>query len=150
MKDLILPNIEIGLQKSLRTRADIKLACAVFVVTGRTTEEMQNNTVMAKSQIAFYASTPSYSTVMEMHGWSDLAARLNAMSREGRWTEMWQEISDDMLDEFAVVAPLEDLPHNLKERYDGLLDRVGFYFPFEPDDADKKAIWESAAKVFAI
>ncbi|MBZ0290687.1 MAG: TIGR03617 family F420-dependent LLM class oxidoreductase [Anaerolineae bacterium] len=150
LKDLILPNIEIGLEKSKRTRADIKLACAVFVVTGRTAEEMQNNAVMAKSQIAFYASTPSYSTVMEMHGWRDLAERLNHMSREGRWAEMWQEISDDMLNEFAVVAPLEDLPHKVRERYDGLLDRVAYYFPFEPEDADKKAIWNSAATVFAI
>lgn len=150
LKDLILPNIEIGLQKSLRSRADIQLTCAVFVVTGRTAEEMRNNAVMAKSQIAFYASTPSYKTVMEMHGWRDLAERLNSMSREGRWAEMWQEISDDMLDEFAVVAPLDDLPRKVKERYDGLLDRVGFYFPFEPDDADKKAIWENTARVFAI
>lgn len=148
LKELIIPNIEIGAQKANRTRQEVKLTCAIFVVTGRTAEETQNNAIMAKSQIAFYASTPSYSSVMEMHGWGDLAQRLNAMSREGRWAEMWQEISDDMLNEFAVVAPPEDLPHKVKERYAGLLDRVGFYFPFVPDGADKKLIWDSAAQVF--
>ncbi|MBI5671303.1 MAG: TIGR03617 family F420-dependent LLM class oxidoreductase [Chloroflexi bacterium] len=149
LKELIIPNIEIGAHKALRTRQDVKLTCAIFVVTGRNAEETQNNAIMAKSQIAFYASTPSYAGVMEMHGWGDLAQRLNAMSREGRWAEMWQEISDDMLNEFAVVAPPNDLPHKVKERYEGLLDRVGFYFPFVPDEADKKVIWDSAAKVFA-
>lgn len=149
LKELIIPNIEIGAQKAQRTRADVKLTCAIFVVTGRNAEEVQNNAVMAKSQIAFYASTPSYASVMEMHGWGDLAQRLNTMTREGRWAELWQEISDEMLNEFAVVAPPDELPQKLKERYEGLLDRVGFYFPFVPDEADKKVIWDSAAKVFA-
>jgi hypothetical protein len=117
-------------------------------VTGSSAEEMQNHAVMAKSQIAFYASTPSYAAVMELHGWGDLAQKLNAMSREGRWSEMWQEIGDDMLNVFAVVAPPDELPHKMKERYDGLLDRVGYYLPFVPEETDKKVIWDSAARAF--
>ncbi|MBC6937236.1 MAG: TIGR03617 family F420-dependent LLM class oxidoreductase [Chloroflexi bacterium] len=148
LKEVIIPAIESGLQKTGRARADIRLSCAIFVVTGSSAEEMQNHAVMAKSQIAFYASTPSYAAVMELHGWGDLAQKLNAMSREGRWSEMWQEISDDMLDEFAVVAPPDELPHKMKERYDGLLDRVGYYLPFVPEETDKKVIWDSAARVF--
>ncbi|GIL11559.1 MAG: LLM class F420-dependent oxidoreductase [Chloroflexota bacterium] len=148
LKEVIIPAIESGLQKAGRARADIRLSCAIFVVTGSSAEEMQNHAVMAKSQIAFYASTPSYAAVMELHGWGDLAQKLNAMSREGRWSEMWQEISDDMLDEFAVVAPPDELPHKMKERYDGLLDRVGYYLPFVPEETDKKVIWDSAARVF--
>lgn len=149
LKELIIPSIEQGAQKADRSRQDVRLTCAIFVVTGRDAEETRNNAIMAKSQIAFYASTPSYISVMEMHGWGDLAERLNTMTREGRWAEMWQEISDDMLNEFAVVAAPDELPYKVKERYEGLLDRVGFYFPFVPDEADKKVIWDSAAKVFA-
>jgi probable F420-dependent oxidoreductase len=149
LKELIIPNIEAGAQKAGRTRADVKLTCAVFVVTGRNEEEASNNAIMAKSQIAFYASTPSYASVMEMHGWQEVAARLNAMSREGRWAEMWQEISDEMLNEIAVVAPPDELPYKLKERYEGLLDRVGYYYPYIPDEEDKRLVWEYAAKVFS-
>jgi hypothetical protein len=109
---------------------------------------MQNAAIMAKSQIAFYASTLSYTAVLDMHGWADLTDRLNLMIREGRWAEMWQEISDDMLNAFAVVAPPDELPHKVRERYHGLLDRVGYYFPFLPDEDDKKIIWDSAAQVF--
>jgi probable F420-dependent oxidoreductase len=149
LRELIIPNIEAGAEKAGRSRADVKLTCAVFVVTGRNAEESQNNAIMAKSQIAFYASTPSYAKVMELHGWQEVATRLNAMSREGRWAEMWQEISDEMLNEIAVVAPPDELPYKLKERYTGLLDRVGYYFPFVPGDEDKRIIWEYAAKVFS-
>jgi probable F420-dependent oxidoreductase len=149
LKELIIPNVEAGGERVGRTRADVSLTCAIFVVTGNNEEEMRNNAIMAKSQIAFYASTPSYSSVMEMHGWGDLASRLNAMSREGRWAEMWTEISDDMLEQIAVVAPPDELPYKVKERYDGLLDRVGYYFPFVPGEEDKRLIWEHAAKAFS-
>jgi len=148
LNELVIPNIQAGAEKAGRTRADVKLTCAIFVVTGRNEEEMRNNAIMAKSQIAFYASTPSYATVMEIHGWQELAGRLNAMSREGRWAEMWQEISDEMLNEVAVVAPPDELSYKVKERYTGLLDRVGYYFPFVPGEEDKQMIWEAAAKTF--
>ncbi len=114
LKELIIPNIEAGAQKTGRTRADVSLNSAIFVVTGRDAEETERNKMAAKSQIAFYASTPSYGAVMEMHGWQEVATRLNVMSREGRWTEMWQEISDEMLDEIAVVAQPDELPYKVQ------------------------------------
>jgi len=149
LKELIIPNIEAGAKRSNRSREDVKLTCAIFVVTGKDAEEIRNNAIATKSQIAFYASTPSYSSVLEMHGWQDLGERLGKMTREGRWSEMWQEISDDMLNEIAVVAPIDELAHKVKERYTGLLDRIGYYFPFIPGEADKQVIWESAAKTFS-
>ena len=124
----------------------LALSCAVFVVTGRTADEVEKSKIMSKSQIAFYASTPSYSKVLELHGWQDIVPRLNALLRRGRWNEMHTLISDAMLDHFAVTAPPDELPYKVRERYAGLLDRVGFYFPFEPDDHSKSIIWDAAAK----
>ena len=74
--------------------------------------------------------------------------RLNELSREGRWFEMGDLISDDMLNEFAVVAPVDELAHAVKARYQGLLDRVAYYFPFMPEDEERKAVWQNAAEVF--
>jgi probable F420-dependent oxidoreductase len=148
LKELIIPSIEQGAAKAGRSRADVQLTCAIFVVTGRNAEEMQHTAIMAKSQIAFYASTPSYAAVLEKHGWQDLTDRLNLMIRDGRWAELWTEISDEMLNAFAVVAAPDELADKVKERYAGLLDRVGYYFPFVPDEDDKKALWDGAAKVF--
>lgn len=148
LKELILPAVETGAAGAGRSRGDVSMSCAIFVVTGRDAQEMANNKAMVRSQIAFYASTPSYSTVMEMHGWMDLHERLNAMSREGKWYEMGDLISDEMLNEFAVIAPVDELPHAVKARYEGLLDRIGYYFPFVPGDAEKELVWKRAAEVF--
>jgi hypothetical protein len=53
-----------------------------------------------------------------------------------------------MLDEFAVIAPPDELAQAVRARYDGWLDRVGYYFPFEPDNADQAQVWRDAAGVF--
>jgi len=146
LRQVLIPAFEEGGDRTGRTREDLSLSCAIFVVTGHNEDEIQESKIATKSQIAFYASTPSYSKVLELHGWEDLIPELNALLRRNKWDEMHTRISDDMLEHFAVVAPPDELPYKVRERYDGLLDRVGFYFPFEPDDDSKRIIWEHASK----
>jgi probable F420-dependent oxidoreductase len=148
LRDFILPNIERGAQSNGRTLADVERCCAVFVVTGSTPEEIQNNAVAVKSQIAFYASTPSYRAVMDMHGWGDLHETLYGMSKSGQWAEMWEQISDEMLAHFAVVAPVDELAAAVQARYTGLLTRVGYYHPFDPSNQEQAALWRGAVDVF--
>jgi alkanesulfonate monooxygenase SsuD/methylene tetrahydromethanopterin reductase-like flavin-dependent oxidoreductase (luciferase family) len=148
LKENIIPNIEIGARRAGKTRADLSLACAVFVVVGRDEQEIRANAALVKSQIAFYASTPSYASVMDIHGWGDIREELSKMASTGRWNEMGDVITNDMLNEFAVIAAPEELAQKVKTRYEGLLDRVGYYFPFDPNDEDKKMIWENATSVF--
>lgn len=148
LRERILPAVERGAAAGGRTRADIALACTVFVVTGNNPDEIAARTTAAKQQIAFYASTPGYRAVMALHGWDDIAERLSGMARAGQWQEMDALISDDMLREIAVVAPVDMLADAVKERYDGLLDRVGYYLPFNPDASAERGIWQGAAWVF--
>ncbi|GAB1422206.1 LLM class F420-dependent oxidoreductase [Anaerolineales bacterium] len=144
----ILPAIQEGAEAKGRSLADIERSCAIFVVTGNNPDEIEQNKIAIKSQIAFYASTPSYSPVLELHGWQDIVPRLNNLLRRNQWDEMWREISDEMLQAFAVIAPPDELPAAVEERYQGLLDRVGYYFPFNPDEADKASIWKAASDYF--
>ena len=122
------------------------LSCAVFVVTGSTPEEIERNTIEIKSQIAFYASTPSYYPVLASIGREDFGQRMNELTKAGKWETMWQEVPDEIMHEIAVVAPPDELPYKVRERYDGLLDRVGYYFPFVPGDETRQTIWREAAK----
>lgn len=146
LRETLMPAFQEGRERSRRQAADLSLSCAIFVVTGQSKADMEKSKVMCKSQIAFYASTPSYRKVLERHGWQDLIPKLNAMLRRNRWNDMHTLISDAMLNHFAVVAPPDELPYRVRERYDGLLDRVGFYFPFEPDRESQWIIWEEASK----
>lgn len=146
LRDVIRPAIETGAEKAGRTLENVQLASAIFVVTGRNNDEIQRSSQEMKTQLAFYASTPSYRRVLELHGWGDMGEKLNRMTREGKWDEMWQEVPDEVLHAFAVVAPPDELPYKVRERYDGLLDRVAYYFPYDPDDESRQIVWEHAAK----
>jgi len=148
LKEQIIPNIEIGTQNAGRIRADISLSCAIFVVPARDEREAQANAAPVKSQIAFYASTPSYAPVLDLHGWGDVRTDLSKMARSGQWDKMGDVIDDSMLNEFAIIAAPEHLAQQVKARYDGLLDRVGYYFPFEPENSERAVIWENAAQEF--
>lgn len=144
----VIPNIEQGAARAGRTRADLTLACAIFVVTGSTEEEMQQSAVEVKTQVAFYASTYSYRAVLDLHGWGQVGDELSALARQGRWFEMPELISDDMLEAFAIVAPVDELGARVRARYDGLLDRVGYYYPFVP--GQREAIWRNAIETFVV
>ena len=148
LRETLLPAFINGRARSQR-EAKLQLSCAVFVVTGMDAAEVEASKRLTKSQIAFYASTPSYRRVLELHGWEDLIPRLNRLLMRGKWDEMQRLISDDMLDAFAVIAPPDELPYAVRERYAGLLDRVGYYFPFEPTERGKDLIWRHAREAMA-
>ncbi len=150
LREVTLPAITQGASSVGRTRADLQMTCGIFVVTGANEAEIAANVNMIKAQIAFYASTPSYEAVMQLHGWEAAASQLNEMSKRNRWAEMADVITDDMLHEFAVVAPYDQLAKRVRERYEGLLDRVAYYFPFESNGSDGQiALWRESVAVLS-
>ncbi len=62
-----------------------------------------------RRQISFYASTPAYRGVLEVHGLGDLQPELRTLSMRGEWAAMGDLITDDILEMFAVVEPLDRL-----------------------------------------
>jgi probable F420-dependent oxidoreductase len=131
MRQVLLPAIEDGAGKTGRTLADIKLTTTAFVVTN------PEEDFFVRAQIAFYASTPSYRSVMALHGWEEIAERLSNLARAGEWVEMAALIDDTMLATFAVVADPAELPAALLERYQGLTDRLMLYLPLRPGERDE-------------
>ncbi|WP_433384305.1 TIGR03617 family F420-dependent LLM class oxidoreductase [Actinoplanes sp. CA-142083] len=103
---------------------------SAFVVVGEDEKARSQAEQAVKAQIAFYGSTPAYRPVLELHGWGDLADQLNQLSRRQAWAEMAGLITDDVLDTFAVTG---DVARGLRERFDGLIDRISFYTPYEVD-----------------
>jgi hypothetical protein len=101
-----------------------------------------------RQQIAFYASTPSYAPVMELHGWGNTREELSRLAARSRWGEMPPLISDEMLDVFAVSGAWSELPGKIMARYEGLLDRVMYYLHFVPGEMDDQ--WRQAVKSFRV
>ncbi|MCU1357668.1 MAG: putative oxidoreductase [Acidimicrobiales bacterium] len=135
LREITLPALGSGLDASGRTRSDIQLSLPSFVVTGTTDEERAAAAKGVREQIAFYGSTPAYRGVLEHHGWGDLQGELNALSKDGRWVDMGERITDEMVDTFAVVAEPEAVAAGLLGRFGDLVDRVSFYLPYRADPA---------------
>ncbi len=131
LREIILPAIAKGLGKAGRRREELSVFVTAFVATNA--EEQ----AFARSQVAFYASTPSYRAVMALHGWAEVAEQLSAHAARGEWAEMPGLVSDAMLDEFCLVTDEAQLPQALKERYDGIADRLTIYTPFVPGQRDE-------------
>ncbi|MDA8341625.1 MAG: TIGR03617 family F420-dependent LLM class oxidoreductase [Actinomycetota bacterium] len=133
LRDVTLPALERGLLAGGKDRGDVQLSYPGMVVTGTTDEEWELARQGVKAQLAFYGSTPAYRPVLELHGWGDLQTDLNTLSKRGAWTAMADLIGDDVLDAFAVVADLDQLPRRILDRFGGLVDRFSFYTPYELD-----------------
>ncbi|HTP01014.1 MAG TPA: LLM class flavin-dependent oxidoreductase, partial [Anaerolineales bacterium] len=131
LKEAILPAVEKGLEKGGRKRDEISVSVTAFAATSSEEEQF------ARSQLAFYASTPSYRAVMDLYGWGEVAGRLSAHAARGEWAEMPGVISDEMLREFCLVTKEADLPDALRERYAGIADRLTLYTPFVPGERAK-------------
>jgi probable F420-dependent oxidoreductase len=135
LDEVTLPSLEKGRAKAGKTMEGFELSGPMFVVTGRDEDEMAKAAEGVRRQIAFYGSTPAYRKVLDLHGWGDLQDELNRMSKEGRWAEMGELVDDDILREFAVVAPLDEVAAGLRARWGDVLTRLSFYTPYESDDA---------------
>jgi probable F420-dependent oxidoreductase len=134
LRRTVKPAIAEGAQEANRPAGGVELATSVFVVPGGADAEGQRESVRA--QISFYASTPTYRTVLEAHGWEPVGERLGALAREKKWREMPALVTDEMLGAFVVEAAPEEVGPVLAERYSGLVDRVSLYLPLVPGERD--------------
>jgi hypothetical protein len=82
-----------------------------------------------RRQIAFYASTPNYRILLEHHGYDRIGKELSDLMRRGDIEAMPKLIPDALLEAVAVVASPAELPAKLRQRYEGILQRVSLYFP---------------------
>lgn len=130
LNEIMLPAIKTGLVRSGRERDQIEISATVFIVTSKEED------YLVRSQIGFYASTPSYRSVMAMHGWEQQAEELSHLVRRGRWGELPSVVGDEILEKVALVCSPEMVGVRLMERYSGVADRLGLYVPFVPGERD--------------
>lgn len=135
LKEILLPAIRGGQKKAARPLKATAISLTAFVVTS------PEEAFFVRSQIAFYASTPSYRAVMSYHGWEETAQQLSSLAARKEWGQMPGMINDEMLETFAVVCEPKKVAEGLSQRYTGWVDRLALYLPFLPGDRD--AFWQS-------
>ena len=123
-EEVMLPNLEIGLGRSGRKLKDIELGGYGFIGCASNTANLDKIAAGLKERVAFYASTPEYAEMLSMFGWSVDQEDFANLSRQGKWQEMGNLVSDDMLEAYAIITTPEDLPAALAKRYGGKVDRI--------------------------
>ena len=130
LRTVTLPRVEAGLAASGRDRASFTLGVDVMAcVYGDEAERVvaENG---CRSNLAFYASTPSYRVTLDAHGWGDLQPELNRMTKSGQWAEMPQLVDDALLDALCVRGTPAEAGRGLRQRYAGIADRVSLSVPY--------------------
>jgi len=138
LEEVILPAIEDGVAGSGRSRTDVAVSVTAFTAVNAKQREH------ARSQLAFYASTPSYRSVMRLHGLEELAEELSGHAARGEWERMPRLIDEDVLSEFCLITEESRLGSELQRRYAGIADRIALYEPFVPGEKD--AYWIGLAE----
>ena len=138
LSEVVLPAIADGAQKADRKREAITIATMAFVALS------EKEIAAQRQQVAFYASTPSYRPVLDLHGWGKIGEELGSLAARGKWDEMPGLISDEMLEAFVIIGSWDDIAAKLHAKYDGLLDRVGLYRSYVPGVEDEQ--WRALVK----
>ena len=55
-------------------------------------------------------------------------------------------VPDSLVDAIAIAAPVEKLGAALRERYEGVFDRVSLYFPIKDGETDAR--WRQFTETF--
>jgi probable F420-dependent oxidoreductase len=126
LDEVIQKNIAGGASAAGRQPGEVARYVSVFIVTGRDEDEMASVRARVKSQIGFYASTPSYRPVLDLHGWG-FGSELTALTKRGRWAEIGEVIPDEVVDEVAIVAEPDRIGAAVRARYAGRVERLSFY-----------------------
>lgn len=136
LNEITIPALLRGRAKAGKPGLDnFAISGPAFVCTGRNEEEMAIAIAGTKNQIAFYASTPAYRPVLELHGWGDLQPELSQMTRQGRWAEIGDLIDDEVLHTFAVVGEPAAAGKALKDRWGEIANRLTLYSTYKSDPA---------------
>ena len=140
LRDVILPHLARGLERSGRARDSFELAVPVLVCAPDMMEkqyESRNDTgkdtgmetgMEAGMEIARYALSRSNRSFAEYHGWEENLETLRIAVHSGDSGSILRSIPEDILREIAIVAEPQRAAAAIRQRYSDLADRVCLLF----------------------
>ena len=89
---------------------------------------MKPRDIHFEGELAFYATTLTYDSILDLHGWEAEKKGIRDAFRSFDFRSMSKAVSDDMIDQIAIAGTPEDCREQFA-RYEGLLDHILFYPP---------------------
>lgn len=132
VRQVVRPALDRGAERAGRPAGSCAIAVAQLVAPDEEQREQ------GRRRVAFYASTPGYRQVLDLHGWGALGERLHLLSREGAWDRMAAEVPDEVLDAIVLSGEPTAIAADLRRRTAGVAARVSVSAP-EREDLDAVA-----------
>jgi probable F420-dependent oxidoreductase len=130
INDFILPAVSEGRTLSGKSMEGFSLSLVSFIALNDV------DLAAARDRIAFYASTPAYRPVLELHGYEDLQEELNKLSKLGRWDDMSHLIDDNLLSLMCLSGTPKEVAAQLRSQYGSIAQRVTLHRPAVTDPSD--------------
>lgn len=140
LSETVLPNLRAGAGRVGRERSSLQVIVPAFTAAGDSDEERERWRELARTQVAFYGSTPNYGFIFDQLGFDGTTERIRERQKAGDVAGMARVIGDDLLEHFVVTSDWDHLAAALVDRYRGLADRVVAYFA--------GLAWQQDASVF--
>ena len=123
LREHTLAAIETGLAEAGRSRTDFLVVGQAMVAVGVDDDGLAAAAARARAQVGFYASTPAYRVMLEVHGWGDLQPQLHALVREQRWSDLAAAVPDEVAAAFVCSGTPAEVAAQLRRRGAGV-DRL--------------------------
>jgi probable F420-dependent oxidoreductase len=148
LRETLLPNVSAGAEGAGRTLDALEIIVPTFAAPGATSDEVQQWREMARMQVAFYGSTPNYAFIFEQLGREGTTARIRERQKAGDLAGMAAVIDDELLEEFCVSGPWDEVADALTQRYRGTATRLVSYFAGMAWTRDDRALgpWGELAR----
>jgi probable F420-dependent oxidoreductase len=144
IKDVVSKSISAGLENSVRDRKDFKIASIVTCAISNKNKEAMR---AARATIAFYATVRTYEPPFKLHGFEKQAAIIREAFFKRDIESMIQNVTDDMVNTFAVVGDAHECRMRIRQYKDYLdlpiLSAPHYFLDFEEVKEYQRAILET-------
>jgi probable F420-dependent oxidoreductase len=148
IREVMLPAVRAGAARAGRSLNQFRVCMKPLVATAATAGELAGKVRDARARIAFYGSTPGYARAFAHLGLADLASEAKELSKRQEWEALPELISDDVLDQFAVIGTHDEIGDKLIDRFGAVVTDVEFSIAAR-DEEDQASLAELAQRIQA-
>ena len=120
LEEVVRPAIAEGTERAGRKESDCNLTASPLISISDDVEMARRE---VKLQIAFYATTRTYSAILELHGKGSIIPDLRSAFGSKDRDRMVELIDDELCDAIAVAGPKDEVVDKVK-RWEGVADRL--------------------------
>jgi probable F420-dependent oxidoreductase len=111
--EVMRPAIAEGTEREGRSGADVKVADWIIAAVSDDADQARED---AKRQIAFHATVRTYDRIIDLHGFTGIAAEIRELWRKFDLAGMTSLVTDEMLDAMGIAGNVQECRDQLATR----------------------------------